>query len=113
MRKLVSIIGLWLAGLSLPAAVPSDYQSLKNEAETLVAEGSYAKAHEVYSRAGELSNLSSNEVRWVAFRLADTQWRSEAGTQTADTTKLDAARQGLEVLVRDAVRPDEHDLDLG
>jgi hypothetical protein len=45
----------------------------------------------------------------VQFRRADTQWRSEAGTQRADTTKTDAARTELEKLVRDITRDDDKD----
>jgi len=102
------VLGLLAGGRTL-AGLPPEFESLKAEAEKLQAEKSFAKAHELYSRALEMSNLSSNEARWVAFRFADTQWRSEATTQRADTTKLDEARAQLEKLVRDVQREEEKD----
>ncbi|EEF58488.1 MG2 domain-containing protein [Pedosphaera parvula] len=86
----------------------ANYQQLKAEAEKFFSEGSYAKAHDVYERAGKLP-LSTNDTRWVKFRLADTLWRSQAATQTSDNTKFETARHDLEVLVRDRQREDEHD----
>ncbi|MBE0540536.1 MAG: alpha-2-macroglobulin [Verrucomicrobia bacterium] len=88
---------------------PPEYARLKSDAEQLYAEGSFAKAHELYGRAMLMSNISSNEARWVWFRNYDTQWRSQAATQTADTTKLDEAREQLEKLVRDVKREEEKD----
>ncbi len=85
-----------------------DYEKLKSEAERFYNESSYARAHEIYRKAKEL-NLSPIELRWVDFRIADTQWRSQAATQTADTTKLDGARQQLEGLVRDIQRIEDRD----
>lgn len=90
-------------------ASPPEYERLKTEAEQLYAEGSFAKAHELYGRAMLMSNISSNEARWVWFRNYDTQWRSQAATQTADTTKLDEAREQLEKLVRDVKREEDKD----
>src|SRR5207248_6646940 len=89
-------------------AVPPEYQSLKKEAEKLFADGSFARAHEAYQKA-EAMELPAEEKRWVEFRLADTQWRSQATTETADTTKLDQARKQLEMLIRDITRVDDHD----
>ncbi|HPU54994.1 MAG TPA: alpha-2-macroglobulin family protein, partial [Verrucomicrobiota bacterium] len=109
MKVSVSIVSMCLLALCLRAAEPADYSSLTNQAEQLYGEGSYARAHELYGRARELSNLSSNDVRWVAFRFADTQWRAQAATQTSDTTLLDAARRELEILVRDIVRVEDRD----
>ncbi len=96
-------------GFRLHAAPSSNVESPKAQSEKLYAEGSFAKAHELYAQMREISGSSSNEARWVAFRSADTQWRSQAATQTADTTKLDEARTQLEKLVRDAQREDEKD----
>ena len=45
----------------------------------------------------------------MAFRSADTQWRSEAATANADTTKLDEARDALDKQIRDLAREDQHD----
>ncbi|HWD94563.1 MAG TPA: alpha-2-macroglobulin family protein [Verrucomicrobiae bacterium] len=92
-----------------PAAdASSEYQTNKSAAENFYADGSYAKAHALYAKA-DLSLLSGDESRWVAFRLADTQWRSEAATDRSDTTKLDEARNDLEKQIRDLTREDQHD----
>ncbi|MCU0784099.1 MAG: MG2 domain-containing protein [Verrucomicrobia bacterium] len=96
-------------GFQLHAAPPTEYESLKTDAEKLFTDGSFAKAHELYARAMVMSNITTNEARWVAFRFADMQWRSEASTQRADTTKLDEARTQLEQLVRDVPREDQKD----
>jgi len=111
MGKNLSLAVVLLATLSLStsAALPPEYESLKAEAEKLYAEKSFAKARELYARAMEMSNLTSNETRWVVFRNYDTQWRSEAASQRADTTKLDEARTQLEKLVGDVQREEERD----
>ena len=87
---------------------PGEYETNKFAAEKFFADGSYAKAYEIYSKV-DASQLSSDEARWVAFRLADTQWRSQAATDNADTTKLDAARADLDRQIRDLTREDQHD----
>ena len=102
-----ALVGLFT--LKLSAALSPEYEVLKDEAEKLYADKSFATAHELYARAMEMSNLTSNEARWIAFRNYDTQWRSQAATQTADTTKLDQAREELEKLVRDVKREAERD----
>ncbi|MCU0789110.1 MAG: MG2 domain-containing protein [Verrucomicrobia bacterium] len=99
--------GLLVIAAATPAA--GDYPALKKQAEALIAEGSYARAHALYIEAMELSSFSSNEARWVAFRSADTQWRAAAATQSADTTRLDEARTALERMVRDVQRSEEQD----
>jgi len=104
---LLSVLAAAFLTASLHAQ-PADYDALKAEAERLFAEKSFAKAHEAYAKIN-LTNLPPIEQRWVQFRLADTQWRSEAGTQRADTTKLDAARDALDKLVRDVQRVEEKD----
>lgn len=109
MKRLFPICGLLLVVTSLQAAVVAEYDQLKNEAEQLYQEGSFARAHDLYSRAGTVANLSSNETRWVAFRLADTLWRAQAQSQTADNTRLEDARRQLELLVRDVNRPEDQD----
>ena len=48
-------------------------------------------------------------TRWVLFRNADTLWRSQAATQTADTTKLDQARDWLEQLLRETKLIEDRD----
>jgi alpha-2-macroglobulin len=87
---------------------PGDYLALKTEAEKYFADGSFAKAHEIYLQAKSLP-LAPADLRWVDFRVADTLWRSQAATQTSDNTKLETARHDLEILVRDRQREDEHD----
>ncbi len=94
--------------LNLAAALPPGYEAAKGAAENFYADKSFARAREFYASVN-LTNLPPTELRWVGFRLADTQWRAQAGTQTADTTKLDQAREALEKLVRDAKREDEKD----
>ncbi len=85
-----------------------DYDQLKAEGERFYAESSYARAYEIYLKAKQ-QNLSPTELRWVNFRIADTLWRSQASTQTADSTKLDSARQQLDALVRDIQRIEDRD----
>lgn len=109
MKPCIIAASIGLLALTLAAALPPEYESLKADAEKLFADGSFAKAHELHARAMEMSNITSNEARWVSFRKHDTQWRSEASTQRADTTKLDQARVELEKLVRDVQREEEKD----
>jgi uncharacterized protein YfaS (alpha-2-macroglobulin family) len=90
------------------AAPPADYSLRRAEAEKLFADGSFAKAGEIY-RSINFTNLPPAEARWVQFRRADAQWRSEAATQQADATKLEAAREALVNLVRDVKRVEERD----
>jgi uncharacterized protein YfaS (alpha-2-macroglobulin family) len=101
-RILLVVLGMGLR------AVAAEYEGLKKEGERLIGEKSFALAHQTYQKA-EGMDLPAQEKRWVEFRLADTQWRSEAATERADTTKLDQARQQLERLIRDITRVEEHD----
>ena len=78
------------------------------EAERDYAEGSFARAYQLYRDLDEL-DLPADQARWVDFRLADTLWRSQAATENADTTLLDQARQDLEALVRDISRVEDRD----
>ena len=110
MKYPVIVLALLCAvGLASIRAQQSDYEALKAEAEKQYANSSYSKARELYLTAGAL-NLAPAESRWVSFRLADTSWRSQAATNTADSTKYDEARQQLEALVRDIVRVEDRDL---
>jgi len=86
-----------------------DYMQLKAEAESQYAQGSYARANETYTRVDK-TKLSRSDLRWVEFRLADTLWRSQAATQTADTTKFDIARKQLEELIRVVEKEEDRDL---
>lgn len=107
--KSLTTIALGLLVCLHATALPPEYKKLKTDAETLYAEKSFAKAHELYARAMEMSNITSNEARWVFFRNADTLWRAQAATQTADTTKLDEARAQLWKLVQDVQRDEDKD----
>ncbi|HVF56946.1 MAG TPA: alpha-2-macroglobulin family protein [Pyrinomonadaceae bacterium] len=92
------------------AQQPPDYAQLKAEAERLYREASYARAHELYEKASALK-LPDGEARWLQFRLADTAWRAQAATETADSTRYDRARQQLDDLVRERVEDaGEHDV---
>ena len=111
--KLESILALALAFVANAIGQPtsaslSEYETNKTVAEQFYADGSYAKAHEIYAKV-DGSRLPAEDARWVAFRAADTEWRSEASTDRADTTKLDAARSDLEKQIRDLTREDQHD----
>src|SRR5437879_1910694 len=109
---ILRVIAVTTAGLLFftihSAAASADFEKLKTDAEKQYADGSYALAHETYAKA-PLADLLPGDRRWVEFRLADTQWRSQAATQTADTTNLDEARHQLEVLIRDVTRVEDHD----
>ncbi|HEU0039231.1 MAG TPA: alpha-2-macroglobulin, partial [Verrucomicrobiae bacterium] len=109
MKLRLIAVTFFTVALSPMAALPPEYESLKAEAEKFYAEKSFAKAHELYSRAMEMSNITSNEARWVFFRNADTLWRSQAATESADTTKIDQAREGLEQLLRETKRVEDRD----
>src|ERR1051325_9740958 len=98
-----------LLAFNLSAALPPEYVRLKTDAEKFYAEKSFAKAHELYARAMVMSNITASEARWVFFRNADTLWRSQAATQTADTTKLDQAREWLEQSLRETARVEDRD----
>jgi len=86
-----------------------NYTQLKAEAEAQYAQGSYSRANETYTRVDK-TKLSTSDRRWVEFRLADTLWRSQAATQTADTTKFDVARKQLEELIRVVEKEEDRDL---
>ena len=105
-----AVIILLMAGLLRGAEppLPAAYIKLKADAERLYELRSYSLARQEYEKTGGME-LPATERNWVVFRLADTQWRAAASTQTADTTRLDEARRQLEVLVRDITRVDQRD----
>jgi hypothetical protein len=86
-----------------------DYAQLKAEAETQYAQGSYARANETYARVDK-SKLNAAELRWVEFRLADTSWRAQNGSNTPDNTKFEQAQKQLEELIRAVEKAEDRDL---
>src|SRR6185503_18896838 len=109
MKTFISIILFGFLSLFSISSPQADYAKLKTDAEQLYAAGSYARANEVYSQVVK-SGLTAAEARWVEFRLADTSWRAQAETETADTTKFEAAQKQLEELIRATDKDDERDL---
>ena len=85
------------------------YQELKTRAEQLYAQKSYAMARELYQKADGME-LPAAEARWVDFRLADTLWRSQASTQTHDSTTYERAQQQLAKLIADVQREEDRDI---
>ena len=110
--KLIFIsLFLLMAGFSdAPAATINEgaYGLLKKQGESYFQKESFAKAYEVYLKAQEL-DLSPPDKRWVEFRVADTQWRSQAGTNNPDRSQLEQARSKLQKMIRDQVRTEEQD----
>jgi len=86
-----------------------DYTQLRTQAEAQYAQGSYARAKELYAKVDK-TKLNAVDVRWVEFRLADTTWRAEAGTQTSDATLVEQAQKQLEELIRVAEKEADRDL---
>ena len=109
MKTIISIALFGFLYLLPTVAQQADYSKLKSDAEQFYASGSYARANEVYARV-EKTGLSPAEARWVEFRLADTSWRAQAATETADTTKFEQAQKQLEELIRTNDKDDERDL---
>lgn len=94
-KAIALLLPLALLVSGSPAAqAPDRYDELKQRAEALYGEGSFARAHELYQRASTLE-LSPGAQRWVAFRLADCDWRAAAGTRQSDPSRLEAARDEL------------------
>jgi uncharacterized protein YfaS (alpha-2-macroglobulin family) len=94
----------------VPAATVKEgaFVLLKKQGESYVQKGSFAKARAVYLKAQELE-LSPPDKQWVDFRVADTQWRSQAGTNNPDRSKLEQARGELQKMIRDQVRTEQQD----
>jgi len=88
-----------LAGLCLLASfAAADFSETRQQAETFYDQHSYAKALELYESI-DPSALSARQQRWLKFRLADTSWRAAAGSDSRDSSVLEAARSELESLV--------------
>jgi hypothetical protein len=113
MKPLVMLILLSFLCFAGPQSQQQTYEALKAEAERLYAEASYSQARELYLKARAVKlqpPLRLEDARWVEFRLADTLWRAQAATQTADTTKYETAQRQLESLIRERRRVEDHDL---
>lgn len=104
--RLSALFALSLAPLCCAQA--ADFDQAKTQAETLFAEGSFSKARETYQGV-ETNGLSQANLRWLQFRLADTQWRAQASTNNRDNTPIDEARKQLNVLIRDIDRIEDRD----
>src|SRR5258707_777061 len=109
----IGLLGLMLSVSDFRSQVVSaqqpDYPQVKAKAEQEYAAGSYARAYDIYARVSK-TGLPLAEARWVDFRLADTAWRAQAGSQTSDTTKFEQAQKQLEELIRVNEKEDERDL---
>lgn len=97
----------WIAAAS-PETNVKEYVKLEQEAERLYEKGSFEQSLGLYRQA-ETMTLSPERKRWVAFRVADTDWRSHAATQTADQSRFETSREALDALVRDAQRVEDRD----
>ena len=97
----IIIISFTVIGFLIFNAVAQqpDYAQLRAEAEAQYAQGSYARAKDLYAKVDK-TKLSPTDSRWVEFRLADTSWRAQAATQTSDTTPFEQAQKQLEELIR-------------
>src|ERR1051325_3244666 len=79
MKTIILSVAAFAFLLFNAVAQQSDYSQLRSEAETQYAQGSYARANELYSKVDK-SKLNATEARWVEFRLADTASRAEEHT---------------------------------
>lgn len=92
-----------------PIKSQTDYAQLKAEAERFYSQGSYARAYEIYAKIDK-KNLAEPEQRWVSFRIADTTWRAQAASETADNTKYEQAQKQLEEIIRVNDKVEDRDL---
>src|SRR5215470_10609161 len=108
MKTIISITAFSILFLNA-ITQQSNYSQLKADAEVQYSQGSYARANEIYAQVDK-TKLSPSDARWVDFRLADTMWRTQAATETADTTKFELAQKQLEELIRVADAETDRDL---
>lgn len=109
MKTIILSISVFTFLLFHSVAQQTDYSQLRNDAEAEYAQGSYARANEIYAQI-DRSKLNRAELRWVEFRLADTTWRAQGGTQTPDTTRFDQAQKQLGELIRVVEKETDRDL---
>src|SRR6202521_633562 len=109
----IGLLGLLLSVSHFRSQVVSaqqpDYPQVKAKAEQEYAAGSYARAYDIYAKVSK-TGLPPAEARWVEFRLADTAWRAQAGSQTSDTTASEQAIKQLDELIRINEKEDDRDL---
>jgi uncharacterized protein YfaS (alpha-2-macroglobulin family) len=108
MKIIISITAFIFLLFNAPAQ-QADYPQLKLEAERNYTQGSYSRANEIYSKV-DRKTLAPAELRWVEFRLADTSWRAQAATSTADTTKFELAEKNLTELIRTNEKDEDRDI---
>ena len=109
MRTIILSVAVFAFLLFNAAAQQSDYSTVRTAAEREYSQRSYQRAHEIYAQVDK-AKLTASELRWVEFRLADTSWRTQAATQTADNTKIEEARKQLKELTQAANKDVDRDL---
>jgi hypothetical protein len=104
-----TFIGIFILLLAHPAAAKQpSYEQLKSQAEKLFNQKSYSKAHQHYRKLSR-KDLTPDKKRWVQFRLADTLWRSQAGSKTSDPSIFEKSQHDLNILIRDIKRVEDRD----
>ncbi len=106
---LVSVAAFVFCCIAKAEDSSADYADLMRRAETLYAEGSYARARDLYLETAGAFELAGAARRWVEFRVLDCQWRSLAGTERRDTTRSEHPRSELAVLAGAAKRTEDRD----
>lgn len=109
MKTIILSISVFTFLLFNAVAQQTDYVQLRDQAEAEYAQGSYSRANEIYTRIDK-TRLNRADLRWVEFRRADTSWRSQAATQTPDTTRFEQAQKQLEELIRVVEKEADRDL---
>ena len=108
MRPVALVLAIAVLTPTLGRAQQPQPADLRGDAEKAFAEHSYARARELYLQAKAAPHPASDD-RWLDFRLADTLWRSEAASESSDSTKIDAAREQLEALAAAVKRDEDRD----
>jgi uncharacterized protein YfaS (alpha-2-macroglobulin family)/tetratricopeptide (TPR) repeat protein len=107
--SIITCSALCRHALVAQTASPPEFAQIKAQAESQYADGSFAKANELYRQAQRL-DLSPSDARWVQFRLADCAWRAQASTNTHDSTVFDNSAKELEALIRAVERVEDRDI---
>src|SRR4051812_7461588 len=105
MKSIASMMLVWIC-FGQQVLLAADYQSLKKEAEQAYSEHSYKQAHDFYAKVAT-AELTPDEKRWVLFRIADTQLRSEASSQQSDDSASQKAQAELQKFVREDAARDQ------